>query len=100
MPRARRRRHRLSSASRTAEQDCRAASYVATEEGWLFLAVVIDLFSRRVVGWSLQPHMERGICLISSASGLGKRAVKTGDILSDDTTRNFGLQMRHRLRRS
>jgi putative transposase len=32
-------------------------TYIQTEEGWLFLAVVIDLFSRRVVGWSLQPDM-------------------------------------------
>jgi len=28
-------------------------TYIATEEGWLFLAVVIDLFSRKVVGWSM-----------------------------------------------
>lgn len=29
---------------------------IATDEGWLFLAVVIDLFSRQVVGWSMQAH--------------------------------------------
>ena len=29
-------------------------TYIPTNEGWLFLAVVIDLFSRRVVGWSMQ----------------------------------------------
>jgi putative transposase len=34
-------------------------TYIQTGEGWLFLAVVIDLFSRRVVGWSLQPDMRR-----------------------------------------
>jgi len=28
-------------------------TYVATDEGWLYLAVVIDLFSRQVVGWSI-----------------------------------------------
>jgi putative transposase len=28
-------------------------TYIATKEGWLFLAVVMDLFSRRIVGWSL-----------------------------------------------
>ena len=28
-------------------------TYIATDEGWLFLAVVLDLFSRRIVGWSL-----------------------------------------------
>ena len=34
-------------------------TYVATDEGWLYLAVVIDLFSRQVVGWSMKPHMKR-----------------------------------------
>ena len=32
-------------------------TYIATDEGWLYLAVVIDLFSRQVVGWSMKPHM-------------------------------------------
>jgi putative transposase len=32
-------------------------TYSQPEEGWLFLAVVIDLFSRRVVGWSLRPDL-------------------------------------------
>jgi putative transposase len=32
-------------------------TYIPTNQGWLFLAVVIDLFSRRVVGWSMQPEM-------------------------------------------
>lgn len=32
-------------------------TYVATGEGWLFLATVIDLFSRRVIGWALASHM-------------------------------------------
>ena len=34
-------------------------TYIATDEGWLFLAVVIDLFSRQVVGWSLRQDMTR-----------------------------------------
>jgi putative transposase len=38
-------------------------TYIPTEEGWLFLAVVIDLFSRRVVGWSLQPDMRRDLVI-------------------------------------
>ena len=38
-------------------------TYIATDEGWLFLAVVIDLFSRRVVGWSLRPHMQRSLVI-------------------------------------
>jgi transposase InsO family protein len=34
-------------------------TYIATDEGWLYLAAVIDLFSRQVVGWSMQPHCRR-----------------------------------------
>jgi transposase InsO family protein len=34
-------------------------TYIPTEEGWLFLAVVIDLFSRRVVGWSMREDLHR-----------------------------------------
>ena len=36
-------------------------TYIATGDGWLYLAVVIDLFSRRVVGWSMQPHMQASL---------------------------------------
>jgi len=32
-------------------------TYLPTDEGWLYLAAVLDLHSRQVVGWSLQPHM-------------------------------------------
>lgn len=32
-------------------------TYLWTQEGWLYLAVVIDLFSRKVVGWSMKRHM-------------------------------------------
>lgn len=40
-------------------------SYVWTSEGWLYLGVVLDLFSRRIVGWSMGARMER--CLVLSA---------------------------------
>jgi transposase InsO family protein len=32
-------------------------TYIATREGWLYLATVIDLYSRRVVGWSMAANM-------------------------------------------
>jgi len=32
-------------------------TYIWTSEGWLYVAVVLDLFSRRIVGWSMQPTM-------------------------------------------
>jgi transposase InsO family protein len=36
-------------------------TYIATDEGWLYLAAVIDLFSRQVVDWSMQPHMQSSL---------------------------------------
>lgn len=36
-------------------------TYIPTDEGWLYLAVVLDLHSRQVVGWSLQAHMQTSL---------------------------------------
>ncbi|MGX2954539.1 IS3 family transposase [Shewanella algae] len=38
-------------------------TYIRTHEGWLYLAVVVDLFSRRVVGWSMQSQISKDIVL-------------------------------------
>jgi len=43
-------------------------TYIATEEGWLFLSVVIDLFSRKVVGWSMRPDMQSELVIDISGS--------------------------------
>lgn len=36
-------------------------TYIPTDEGWLYLAAVIDLHSRQVVGWSMAPHMQTSL---------------------------------------
>src|SRR3990172_7515230 len=36
-------------------------TYLWTDEGWLYLAIVLDLFNREVIGWSLQPRMTTDI---------------------------------------
>ena len=38
-------------------------SYVWTAEGWLYLAIVLDLFSRKIVGWHLSDRMKRGLAM-------------------------------------
>jgi putative transposase len=42
---------------------CTDITYIRTWEGWLYLAVVIDLFSRKVVGWSMKKRMKKDIVL-------------------------------------
>ena len=36
-------------------------TYVPTDQGWLYLAVVMDLFSRRIVGWAMRDHLRSGL---------------------------------------
>ncbi len=38
-------------------------TYLPTRSGWVYLAVLVDLFSRKVVGWNLQSHMKTELCL-------------------------------------
>jgi len=56
-------------------------TYIATEEGWLFLAVVIDLFGQRVVGWSLQPHMQRSMVIDALEMAWQQRRPAKGALL-------------------
>lgn len=48
-------------------------TYVWTGEGWLYLAVLIDLFSRRVVGWAVAEHMRTKLCIDALKMALGRR---------------------------
>ena len=48
-------------------------TYIWTGEGWLFLAVVIDLYSRRVVGWSMQSTMTAQLVLDALIMALWRR---------------------------
>lgn len=48
-------------------------TYVWTVEGWLYLAVIIDLFSRRVVGWSMADHMRTELVQDALRAALGHR---------------------------
>ena len=59
-------------------------TYLWTSEGWLYLAVVLDLFSRRVVGWSLAPTLHKEIVLDALAMALKRRQVEAGLLLHSD----------------
>ena len=41
---------------------CVDITYVPTGEGWLYLAAVIDLFSRKIVGWAMAEHLRSELC--------------------------------------
>ena len=53
-------------------------TYVATQEGWLYLAVLLDAHSRRVVGWAMADHLHAELALDALAMGLGSRRPEAG----------------------
>ena len=53
-------------------------TYIPTREGWLYLAVVIDLYSRRVVGWATSSLMTRALVLDALHVALGHRRAAPG----------------------
>jgi len=59
-------------------------SYVWTREGWLYLAVVIDLFARRVVGWAVSDRLHRGLALAALRRALLMRRPSAGLIHHSD----------------
>ena len=48
-------------------------TYVATRQGWLFLAVILDFFSRLVVGWKLGESLEAGLVVTALQNALSRR---------------------------
>ena len=59
-------------------------TYIWTAEGWLYLAVVMDLFSRRIVGWSMADHLETSLCLDALGMAIGHRTNVEGLIHHSD----------------
>jgi putative transposase len=59
-------------------------SYIWTDEGWLYLAVVIDLYSRAVIGWSIQPTMSRELVCDALKMALWRRGFPRGVLFHSD----------------
>lgn len=57
---------------------------IQTDDSWLYLAAVIDLFSRQVVGWSLQQHMQTGLVKDALAMAWWRRMPPPGVIFHSD----------------
>ena len=59
-------------------------TYIDTADGWLYLAVVLDLFSRRVVGWALRATLQTELVLGALHLALGQRRPSAGLIHHSD----------------
>lgn len=59
-------------------------TYIWTQEGWLYLAVVIDLFSRKVVGWSMSSRMKASLACDAMQMALWQRRPNAGLVTHSD----------------
>jgi len=59
-------------------------TYVRTSEGWLYLAVVMDLYSRKIVGWSMDKRMTRKLVIDALKMALNNRRPPRGMIFHSD----------------
>ncbi|WP_232023575.1 IS3 family transposase [Thiomicrorhabdus aquaedulcis] len=64
-------------------------SYIRTLEGWQYLAVFIDLYSRRVVGWAMDKHMSAQLVKTALMRALWSRKPKRGLIIHTDQGSQF-----------
>jgi transposase InsO family protein len=51
-------------------------TYIRTRRGWLYLCIIVDLYSRRIVGWSLRPHMRTSLVLDALSRAMASRKVE------------------------
>ena len=64
-------------------------TYIRTYEGWLFLAVVMDLYSRQVLGWATAPTMTRDLVLQALLAAVWKRKPGAGVLVHSDQGSQF-----------
>jgi transposase InsO family protein len=83
------------SASETNKRWCGDITYIRTWEGWLYLATVIDLGSRRVVGWATADHLRTDLIAEALDNAVAQRRPAPGVIFHSDrgcqyTSTQFG----------
>ena len=66
------------------EKWCADFTYVPTLEGWLFLAVVVDLFSRRIVGWAMSATMTSRLVVDALGMAVARRGPAAGLVAHSD----------------
>ena len=65
-------------------------TYIRTWQGWLYLAVVMDLFARKVVGWSMKPTLARELVLDAILMAVWRRKPKRKVLIHSDQGTQYG----------
>lgn len=71
-------------------------TYISTREGWLYLAVVLDLFSRRVIGWSMSHSLESRIVIDALKMALERRGTHGAVLFHSDRGSQYASEAMQR----
>ena len=74
-------------------------AYIHTQEGWLYLAVVVDLFSRQIVGWSMAEHMRAKLVKDAPPMAVWKRKPAKGLLWHADRGSQYASESHRELLR-
>ena len=66
-------------------------TYIPTSEGWLYLAVILDLFTRKVVGWAMREHMRAELTIAALIMAIQRRRPGAGLIHHSDRGSQGGI---------
>jgi transposase InsO family protein len=72
-------------------------TYVWTLQGWLYLCVILDLYSRRVVGWAMSERINQALTLRALKMALAGRAPKPGLVHHSDRGSQYAAKLYRRL---
>jgi transposase InsO family protein len=72
-------------------------TYIGTQEGWLYLAVVLDLYSRRVVGWAMDATITTQLTRDALEMALGRRQPAAGLVHHSDRGSQYAADTYRRL---
>lgn len=65
-------------------------TYIRTWQGWLYLAVVVDLFARKVVGWSMKPSLSRELAMDALLMAVWRRKPAGSVLVHSDQGSQYG----------
>ena len=68
-------------------------TYIRTDSGWLYLAIVLDLFSRKVVGWAMAPNMPAELVCTALNMAIQQRQPAPGLIVHSDRGSQYASQL-------
>jgi transposase InsO family protein len=72
-------------------------TYIRTRRGWLYLAAVLDLFSRKIVGWAMAPTMPAELVCAALQMAIAARQPKPGLVMHSDRGSQYASELHRTL---